>query len=95
LRNFAVRTKRSTVPHKIIVSDDVRFLTAGQICERYNVSAMWITRRLASDPTFPKPLKFGPHTRTRRCMRADLLAWEKHRAAWPEVQHAKRIEATR
>jgi predicted DNA-binding transcriptional regulator AlpA len=88
-RLFVVRTKRSTVPHRIVVSDDRRFLTPGQIRERYAVSAMWITRRLASDPHFPKPLCLGP--RIRRWRRADLLAWQKTWAAWSEVRHHKMI----
>jgi predicted DNA-binding transcriptional regulator AlpA len=64
-------------------------VTAGKIRERYRVSAMWISRRLASDPTFPKPLCLGP--RLRRWVRVDLLAWEKTWTAWPEVQHDKMI----
>lgn len=86
-----MRTKRSTVPHKIIVSDDVRFLTASQICERYVASAIWISRRLASDPTFSKPQSLGP--RTRRWRLRQLEAREANWAAWSEVQHAKHIEA--
>jgi predicted DNA-binding transcriptional regulator AlpA len=89
-----VRTKRSTVPHKIIVNDDAQFLTAGQICERYIVSPMWISRRLASDPTFPKPLCFGTGTRTRRWRLRELEKWEATWQAWPEVQAQKRAEHT-
>ena len=37
-----------------------RYLTVAQLRERYgNVSHMWIERRLKSDPTFPRPKKFG------------------------------------
>jgi prophage regulatory protein len=84
-----MRAVLSVAPHKITVSDDRRFLTPGQIRERYCVSSMWITRRLASDPTFPKPLRLG--TRTRRWRLRELEAWEANWQAWSEVQHQKMI----
>jgi predicted DNA-binding transcriptional regulator AlpA len=41
-----------------------KFLTANQLCERWGgCSHMFIQRRLESDPTFPKPVKFGGRKR--------------------------------
>jgi prophage regulatory protein len=82
--------RQTTFPHKIVASDDATFMTSGEVRERYRVSPMWIVRRLKSDPTFPRPLCLGP--RLRRWSRADLLAWEKTWAAWPEVEATKRTE---
>ena len=54
------------------------YLTANQVRARYgNVSVMWITRKLASDATFPKPVKFG---RLRFWDSAALDAWERLKA---------------
>jgi predicted DNA-binding transcriptional regulator AlpA len=93
LRNFAVRTKRSTIPHQIVISDDATLMTSGELRDYFRVSPMWIDRKLKNDPTFPRPLCLGP--RTRRWVRADIAAWaEKHWAAWPEVQATKRTERT-
>jgi hypothetical protein len=57
-RNTRVRAP-STIRHRIQVSDDARYLTAGQIRQRFgNVSHMWIVRRIA-DAGFPKPIKLS------------------------------------
>jgi predicted DNA-binding transcriptional regulator AlpA len=56
-----------------------RYLTAGQLRERYGGrSHMWIERRLQDDPTFPKPTKFG---RLRFWDEAALEKWERSHAA--------------
>ena len=41
-----------------------RFLTTSQLRERWgDCSHMFIERRLKSDPTFPRPVKFGDRIR--------------------------------
>jgi predicted DNA-binding transcriptional regulator AlpA len=64
---------------RIRVSDDVRFLTIGQVKRRYgNVSDMWIWRRLR-DHAFPKPVRFGGPTSVRHWVLSDLERWERAR----------------
>lgn len=55
------------------------FINGRQVRERYGgVSDMWIVRRLAGDPEFPRPLLLGG----RRFWRVtDLEAWEQARLA--------------
>jgi hypothetical protein len=59
-------------------SDDV-YLQTAQLRARYGgVSHMWVERRLAGDPDFPKPTYISK----RRFWRlADLVAWERVNAA--------------
>jgi predicted DNA-binding transcriptional regulator AlpA len=54
------------------------FLSAAQVRERYGVSFMWIERRLADHPDFPRPLYIG---RRRFWKLASLEAWERKLAA--------------
>lgn len=55
-----------------------RYLNANQLRQRYgNVSHMWIERRLADDPTFPRFQKFG---RLRFWDEKDLERWERSAA---------------
>jgi predicted DNA-binding transcriptional regulator AlpA len=49
------------------------FLSTQQVRKRYGVSHMWIERRLADDPTFPRYTKLG---RLRFFKRAELETWE-------------------
>ena len=36
------------------------YLRAPQVCQRYGgVSHMWLTRTLARDPSFPRPIKIN------------------------------------
>jgi hypothetical protein len=51
-----VRTKRSAVPHQIVISDDATLMTSGELRDYFRVSPMWIDRKLKNDPTFPRPL---------------------------------------
>lgn len=53
------------------------FLSTAKVRERYGVSHMWIERRLADSPTFPRPTYLG---RLRFYKRADLEAWELEQA---------------
>jgi predicted DNA-binding transcriptional regulator AlpA len=49
------------------------FLTAPAVCQRYGVSHMWLQRKLASDPSFPRPNKLGGRVRFFKIM--DLEIW--------------------
>jgi hypothetical protein len=61
-------------------SDDV-FLQTAQLRARYGgVSHMWVERRLAGDPDFPRPTYIS---RRRFWRLADLVEWERLNAARP------------
>lgn len=52
-----------------------QLITSAAVKARFGgVSAMWIYRRLATDPTFPKPIYIG---RRRYWRLGDLVAWER------------------
>jgi predicted DNA-binding transcriptional regulator AlpA len=60
------------------------YINARQLRDRYGgVSHMWVERKLAGDPEFPKPTYFGAR---RYWPLSDIEAWE--RAA------AKRVRST-
>jgi hypothetical protein len=63
--------------------DASAYLTAPQVCQRYgNRSHMWLVRILASDPTFPRPSKFGQMPNSWRFFKiAELEQWERAQAA--------------
>jgi predicted DNA-binding transcriptional regulator AlpA len=69
----------SLYPCYIAVSSDGRYLTAGQIRERYGVSAMWIYRYMARRG-FPKPVLFGGPTSARHWLISDVERGERERA---------------
>jgi predicted DNA-binding transcriptional regulator AlpA len=54
------------------------FRNSAEVRRRYGVSDMWIFRRLNDDPDFPKPMIIN---RRRFWRLADLVAWERKRAA--------------
>jgi hypothetical protein len=59
--------------------DGAIWLDANQVRERYGGrSAMWLTRILARDPSFPRAMKIN---RLRFFRLADLIAWERATAA--------------
>jgi predicted DNA-binding transcriptional regulator AlpA len=68
-------TALATQKHRIHVSDDARFLTAGQVMERYGVSKMFLVRKMAAG-LFPKPVHLAG-SRIRFWKRADLEAFER------------------
>jgi predicted DNA-binding transcriptional regulator AlpA len=70
---------QSTIPHRIRVSDDVRYLTIGQVRERFGVSAMWVYRYMR-DHGFPKPVRFGGKTSARHWLLSEIEEWERERA---------------
>jgi predicted DNA-binding transcriptional regulator AlpA len=71
VRIISIRSRR------VEKSDNPRYVTAGDIRERFGVSDMWIRRRIA-DSDFPKPIKFAPSQTSRRFWRlADIEAWER------------------
>jgi predicted DNA-binding transcriptional regulator AlpA len=69
-----MRPAQSTIKHRIVQSDDVAFLTAGQVRERYSVSNMWLHRKMRAG-AFPTPVRLGGG-RLRFWRVADLLRWE-------------------
>jgi predicted DNA-binding transcriptional regulator AlpA len=76
-----MRVAFSSVPHRIIVSDDDAYMAIAEVCERFRVSRSWIERKLCDDVLpFPKPIQFGGKTSARRWRRADVIAWEVARA---------------
>lgn len=80
-------------PTPIKPADDL-FATSAEVRRRYGgVSDMWLHRRLADDPDFPKPLVI----RRRRFWRlSDLVAWErKQAAATPARTTARRARSAR
>ena len=70
------------------------FLKTKQLRERYGrCSHMFIERRLANDPTFPRPVFFG---RMRFWKLSDLEKWEKAQAARSgKARPARDTSATR
>ena len=69
----------TTSTHRVRVSDDIRYLTIGQVKRRYgDVSAMWVWRRMR-DHGFPKPVHFGGPTSARHWLLADIENWERER----------------
>jgi predicted DNA-binding transcriptional regulator AlpA len=77
----------STRPRHIIVSSDSRYLSAGQIRERFGVSDMLLWRYMR-DHGFPRPVQFGGPTSVRHWLLTDIEQWERERAkqsARPEI----------
>jgi predicted DNA-binding transcriptional regulator AlpA len=70
---------RSIRPRYIAVSTDTRYLTIGQLCERFGVSTMWIWRHMR-DHGFPPPIKFGGPTSARHWKIEEIEQWERERA---------------
>ena len=69
------------MPKKPTVTDTAAslYLNAASVRARFaGVSHMWLVRRLASDPTFPRPVKFG---QLRYWKISELEAWEATQAA--------------
>jgi hypothetical protein len=58
---------------------DDTLIRTGDLRKRYgNCSHMWVERRLADDPNFPRPLYIS---RRRFWRLGDLVAWERSKAA--------------
>jgi predicted DNA-binding transcriptional regulator AlpA len=72
--------QQTTSTHRIRVSDDVRYLTIGQVKRRYgDVSDMWVWRHMR-DHGFPKALQFGGPTSARHWRLSEIESWEIERA---------------
>lgn len=69
----------SPIKHHIRVSDDARYVTAGQLRERYGVSDVWLWRHMHQHG-FPKPVKFGGPTSARHWVLSDIETWEREHA---------------
>ena len=66
----------ATSTHRIRVSDDVRYLTIGQVKRRYgDVSDMWVWLHVR-DHGFPKPLQFGGPTSAQHWLLSEIEQWE-------------------
>lgn len=74
-----MRSVISAARHHIRVSDDARYLSIGQVRERYGVSDMWVYRH-TRDHSFPKPVQFGGPTSARHWLLTDIEQWERERA---------------
>jgi predicted DNA-binding transcriptional regulator AlpA len=74
-----MRTAHSTLTHRIRVSDDTRYLTIGQVRERFGVSDMWVWRHMRAHG-FPRPVQFGGPTSARHWLITDIETWERERA---------------
>ena len=70
---------QSTHKHRIRVSDDARYLTIGQVRERFAVSDMWVWRHIR-DHGFPRPIQFGGPTSARHWLLTDIEQWERSKA---------------
>lgn len=68
----------ATTPRRIVVSDDARYLSIGQVRERFGVSDMWVFRR-TRDHGFPKPVRFGGKTSPRYWLLSEIQDWERAR----------------
>jgi predicted DNA-binding transcriptional regulator AlpA len=69
----------STIKHRIRVSDDARYLTIGQVRERFGVSDMWVWRYMRQHG-FPKPVQFGGPTSARHWLLSAIEQWERERS---------------
>jgi predicted DNA-binding transcriptional regulator AlpA len=69
----------SNLRYRIHVSTDARYLTIGQVRERFGVSDMWVWRHMRRHG-FPKPVQFGGPTSARHWLLTDIEHWERERA---------------
>jgi predicted DNA-binding transcriptional regulator AlpA len=76
---MAMRVAISTFKHRIRVAEDARYLTIGQVRERFGVSDMWVWRYMRQHG-FPKPVQFGGRTSARHWLLSDIEQWERERA---------------
>jgi predicted DNA-binding transcriptional regulator AlpA len=62
----------------IQVAGDVRYLTIGQVRERFGVSDMWVWRDMKYHG-FPQPVQFGGKTGARNWLLSDIEKWKRER----------------
>jgi len=72
-------TSKSLLQRHIRVSNDARYLTIGQVRERFGVSDMWVWRYMRRHD-FPKPIQFGGQTSARHWLLSEIEQWERERA---------------
>lgn len=72
-------SSNTPVKHRYHVSDDARYLTIGQVRERFGVSDMWVWRYIRQH-NFPKPVQFGGPTSARHWLLGEIEQWERDRA---------------
>ncbi len=69
----------STIKDRIRISGEARYLTIGQIRERFSVSDMWVWRHMRWHG-FRKPVQFGGLTSARHWLLTEIGEWEPERA---------------
>ena len=72
----------STIKRRIDVSTDARYLTIGQVRERFYVSDMWVWRHMRAHG-FPRPVQFGGPTSARHWLLTDIEHWERSKTVQP------------
>lgn len=77
--DVASRLVVSTIPLRVRVSSDRRYLTIGQVRERFGVSDMWVWRHMRTHG-FPRPIQFGGPTSARHWRLTDIEQWEHSKA---------------
>ena len=85
--SFRLSASNAHLNHRFRVSNDARYLTIGQVRERFGVSDMWVWRHMRHHG-FPRPVQFGGPTSARHWLITDIEQWERERAkrsARPEV----------
>jgi predicted DNA-binding transcriptional regulator AlpA len=73
-----MRSASSAIHHRIRVSDDARYLTIGQVRERFGVSDIWAWRYMRQRG-FPKPVQFDGSTSARHWKFSDIETRERER----------------
>ena len=73
-----VQTAIATTAKRFQVADDTRYLTIGQVRERFGVSDMWVWRYMRKHG-FPKPIQFGGPTSARHWRLSEIEEWERER----------------
>jgi len=68
----------ATTAKRFRVADDTRYLTIGQVRERFGVSDMWVWRYMRKHG-FPKPIQFGGPTSARHWRLSEIEEWERER----------------
>jgi predicted DNA-binding transcriptional regulator AlpA len=80
-----MRTAHSTLRHRIRVSDDTRYLTIGQVRERFGVPDMWVWCYMRRH-NFPKPVQFAGPTSARHWRLTEIEDWESKRTMLANVK---------
>jgi predicted DNA-binding transcriptional regulator AlpA len=77
--SFRLSSSNALFNHRYRVSNDARYLTIGQVRERFGVSDMWVWRHMRQHG-FPRPVQFGGPTSARHWLLSEIEHWERERA---------------